>query len=570
MIIFKNIRYKNFLSTGNQFIEIPLNKNKTTLIIGKNGAGKSTILDALTFGLFGKPFRKINKPQLVNSIIQKNTVVEIDFSIGNNEYRIIRGIKPAIFEIYKNDDLIDQSAESIDYQEYLEKNIFRFNQKTFSQVVILGSANFQPFMQLTTAQRREIIEDILNLKIFSSMNTILKDQISVNNSLLSSTLTDKKIVEEKISLTYDHIQAMKNNDEMLIIEKQDHLQKADDDIKKLKEKHDLLQKQIEEKSTKIFDITPLKSNFRKLNDLIIKLNSKKEAIEENIEYLTHNDNCVTCKQEITNGYRCEKIDTYQETIASYAAEIKIHENEIEEIKQKLDRYEKDNLIINDLEVKASKIVSEINGLKKYIKSIEKEIDQFIDKKKIDANADTKLIGFKLELEEIKIKYDQLDEEKNILGMAASLLKDGGIKAKIIKQYIPIINNLINNYLISMNFMCQYELDEEFNEKLKSRFHDEFSYFSFSEGEKYRINLAILFAWRAVAKLRNSVNTNLLILDEVMDSSLDIGGTDEFIKLVNAFTEENNVVIISHKTDQLMDKFEKTITFGKIKNFSRII
>lgn len=568
MIIFKTIRYKNFISSGNQWTELDLNNHSTVLIVGTNGAGKSTILDALSFVLFGKAFRKINKPQLVNSITQKNAVVEIEFSVGSNDYKIVRGLKPAIFEIYKNGEMINQDAETVDYQEYLEKNIFKFNQKTFCQVVILGTATFQPFMQLTTAQRREVIEDILNLKVFTSMNIHVKDQIAENNTALSNVLTEKKILEEKIKLTYEHIESMKQNNEQIINEKKERMDKAKADIAALLVKYDAVQNKIENRSTKVFDEVPIRNKYKKLNDTKIKLDTKKEIIESQVEYFNHNDSCNQCQQDISNQFKCDKISTLEDEIMEITNEIAQIDEDIAKHKQMLDILDKDKSVVAELEQETNKIKSEMVGIKKYIKALQKEIDESVEKP-VNYDGESKIGEFKASLEDTIKRFDVLNEEKLVLAMAASLLKDGGIKARIIKKYIPVINNLINKYLSSMEFMCEFTLDEEFNEKMRSRYRDEFSYSSFSEGEKFRINIAILFAWRAIAKLRNSVNTNLLIMDEVMDSSLDSNGTEEFIKLLNGLTKDTNTFIISHKTDQLIDKFEKVVRFHKVKNFSRI-
>ena len=567
MIIFRKLRWKNLLSTGNVFTEIDLNKFNTTLIVGENGAGKSTILDALSYALFGKAFRKINKPQLLNTITQKNLVVEIEFSIGVNQYKIIRGIKPNIFEVYQNDKLMNQSAEMKDYQEILEKQIIKVNHKSFCQVVILGSATFQPFMQLPSGQRRDIIEDLLDLQIFTTMNSLLKDKVLMNTVALQTKTSDKKIIEEKIKLIKEHLIEMKNNNDQLIKEKQDRINETDDKIEDLDKQYTSLKRQISTLENGLEDKNDLSTRINKLSSLKHQIEAKRAIIEKDIKFFEKHENCPTCTQAISSDFREKTVSSKQNEIETIDDGLTKLIEQYEQAQKNLDKVLEIQADINKIKMDMHALNTQKNSLLDYKERIDEEIKSLgKSNKEMD---DSKVPDLEKNLKSIEKEYQELTEEKNLLNAAGLLLKDGGIKSKIVKQYIPIINKLINKYLSSMEFMCQFELDEEFKETIKSRYRDIFSYESFSEGEKMRINLAILFTWRAIAKLRNSINTNLLIMDEVFDSSLDTNGTDEFLKLIKDLTSDTNTFIISHKTDQLYDKFEKVLKFEKHKNFSRI-
>ena len=567
MIIFRKLRWKNLLSTGNVFTEIDLNKFNTTLIVGENGAGKSTILDALSYALFGKAFRKINKPQLLNTITQKNLVVEIEFSIGINQYKIIRGIKPNIFEVYQNDKLMNQSAEMKDYQEILEKQIIKVNHKSFCQVVILGSATFQPFMQLPSGQRRDIIEDLLDLQIFTTMNSLLKDKVLMNTVALQTKTSDKKIIEEKIKLIKEHLIEMKNNNDQLIKEKQDRINETDDKIEDLDKQYTSLKRQISTLENGLEDKNDLSTRINKLSSLKHQIEAKRAIIEKDIKFFEKHENCPTCTQAISSDFREKTVSLKQNEIETIDDGLTKLIEQYEQAQKNLDKVLEIQADINEIKMDMHALNTQKNSLLDYKERIDEEIKSLgKSNKEMD---DSKVPDLEKNLKSIEKEYQELTEEKNLLNAAGLLLKDGGIKSKIVKQYIPIINKLINKYLSSMEFMCQFELDEEFKETIKSRYRDIFSYESFSEGEKMRINLAILFTWRAIAKLRNSINTNLLIMDEVFDSSLDTNGTDEFLKLIKDLTSDTNTFIISHKTDQLYDKFEKVLKFEKHKNFSRI-
>lgn len=568
MIFFEKIRWKNFLSTGNVFTEIDLCSNKTTLIVGNNGSGKSTLLDAISFLLFGKAFRKINKPQLINSITEKNLVVEGEFSIGKTKYKIIRGMKPNVFEIYENEILINQSAESSDYQEYLEKHIIKSNHKSFCQVDILGSATFQPFMQLTAAARRDFIEDLLDLQIFTTMNTLLKDKISLNKEEIEACVLNKKHIEEKIVIINEHIKKIQNNNEKFIEEKKNKITQTDEQISQFNEIYNSLSEKLKLLEDKTEDDKTLKTKLNTLNNLKHKIEANLGLINKDIDFFNNHDDCPTCKQPIDADFKCLTIENKQKEVIEIESGLVKLTNQYDSLNKKISDIMKINDEIFNIRNEQYKCRSKINTLIEYKEQLNQDILSVQTQNSIDESY--KINELEKELEKNQITYNTLIDDKNTLAAASSLLKDGGIKSKIIKQYIPIINKLINKYLSSMEFMCHFELDEQFNEKIKSRYRDEFSYESFSEGEKMRINLAILFTWRAIAKLRNSINTNILIMDEVFDSSLDINGTEEFLKIINDLTNDTNTFIISHKTDQLYDKFEKVIKFEKYKNFSRIV
>ena len=567
MILFKKLRWKNVLSTGNVFTEIDLNKSNTTLIVGENGAGKSTILDALTFALFNKPFRKINKPQLMNSITEKNLVVEIEFSISNNEYKIIRGIKPGIFEVHKNGSLLNQSADSKDYQEILEKQILKINYKSFCQVVVLGSASFVPFMQLPTGQRREIIEDLLDLQIFTTMNSLLKEKVSTNNKSLLVCENDIELIKEKINLVKEHIIEKKQNNEKIIDEKKsillDTLKQTEDYMNKIYD----IKKNIESLKEKTTDLDNFNKKLKKLTSLKHQIEAKLDILNGEIKFFNEHDNCPTCKQEIDNIFKCETVENKNIEVNEVESGLSLLIEQYNEIESKVKEIMKLNEQLSGLNMQSHILNTKIDSLNSYREQLEKEIKNIKNTNKEDET--DKLKQLNSNLEDFSLLFNELQEERKTYGYASAILKDGGIKSKIVKQYIPVINKLINKYLSSMEFMCHFELNEQFEETIKSRFRDKFSYSSFSEGEKMRINLAILFTWRAVSKLRNSINTNLLIMDEVFDSSLDSNGTEEFMKILNQFTKDTNTFIISHKTDQLFEKFESVLKFEKIKNFSRI-
>ena len=570
MILFKKVRWKNLLSTGNIFTEIDLTKYNSTLIVGTNGSGKSTILDAISFALYNKPFRKINKPQLINSINGKDLVVEFEFVVGSNYYKIVRGIKPNRFEIYKNDILLNQDADSKDYQEVVEKQIIKMNHRTFSQVVVLGSSTYVPFMQLAAAARREVIEDLLDLQVFTTMNTLLKSKISVNQDSIKQAKYDSDLIDEKINIQNSYIDSLNKDVQNKVDENNLKIQQTQAEI-------DAIVVNVTTKSNIIDDRLKQAANIDKLTKRMEKSVILKEKtidriskLNKEIKFFHDNDDCPTCKQGIQHEFKSEAITTKQTQLDEIQQNLTLLEQDYNTTVTEISKINVIQKEIQLIQQEVTRLQTEITSKKKFIKYLQDEIDALgSNTANVDAEKQ-KLKDLKKLKQEAEDKKQKLLEDYEILQAASALLKDGGIKTRILRQYIPIINKLINKYLAAMDFFVQFEIDEQFNETIKSRFRDEFSYNSFSEGEKMRINLAVLFTWRAIAKMRNSAATNLLIMDEVFDSSLDSNGTDEFLKIIQTLTADTNTFIISHKTDQLFDKFHNVIKFEKTKNFSRII
>lgn len=567
-IHFKYVKYKNILSTGNAWTEIRLDTNKSTLIVGENGAGKSTMLDAICFALYGKPFRKINKPQLINSINQKGLEVEVAFDISTNSYIVKRGIKPNLFEIWKNDELLNQDAAARDYQAYLEQNILKMNFKSFGQIVVLGSSTFVPFMQLPAAHRREIIEDLLDIQIFSTMNILLKDKMGTNKDEIVDIKYEIDLVKDRIESAKEHNESIRKIKETEVSRIKEKVKEQLGFIEIEKSSIDILNDQIDDLVGCILDKQSEKKKHQEALDVLNKLTIKQTRLKKEIEFYHDNDNCPTCKQGINHDFKTttvsnniKLIDMINTGISDITTIIKAHEARLTEISDIEDDISATNLKASEHRANVKLAMSVLNGLKKELEDAEKEVDD------VDT---TKISELEEELRSYHIKQEQLHQDRDTLGVVAAMLKDGGIKTRIIKQYVPVMNKLINKYLSAMDFFVQFELNESFEETIKSRFRDEFSYGSFSEGEKLRIDLALLFTWRAVSKLRNSVTTNILIMDEIMDSSLDNAGTEEFLKIINELTIDSNVFIISHKGDQLYDKFENVIKFEKHKNFSRMV
>jgi len=569
MILFKKLRYMNLLSTGNQFTEIILNRSKSTLIVGENGAGKSSLIDALSFVLYGKPYRNINKPQLINSITGKGLLVEVDFSIGRKEYMIRRGIKPNIFEIYLNDTMINQNSDIREYQEMLEKTILKMNHKSFTQIVVLGSANYVPFMQLSAGERRDVIEDLLDIQIFSVMNTLLRDKITLNKTAIRDADYQIELIEQKIEMQRKHIDSLKNNNESLVQSKQTLLDDLDSKINQTETETSSLSDKIEELNVLIADQEKISKKKSKLIELESQLETKIKNLRREIKFFHDHDNCPTCKQGIDHDFKSKTIETRDGKTKEINEALATLEQEILNVNNRIEEITKINSEITTLNSKISNNNADIRSWNNSVKTLTAEI------KSIRANT-TQIDISVTEIEQhkdtlaksVKDKYKLIDE-REILEVSSSLLKDTGIKTRIIRQYVPIINKLVNKYLAALDFFVNFELDEKFTETIKSRFRDEFSYASFSEGEKMRIDLALMFTWRAVAKLRNSASTNLLIMDEVFDSSLDVSGTEEFFKILDGLTTDSNVFIISHKGDSLFDKFHSVIKFEKHSNFSRI-
>jgi DNA repair exonuclease SbcCD ATPase subunit len=568
MLFFEKIRWKNFLSTGNAFTEINFTKNKTTLIVGENGAGKSTILDALSFSLYGKPFRKVNKPQLLNAINGKGLLVELEFTIGKRHYLIKRGMKPNLFEIYQDGVIINQDAEAKEYQEMFEKNILKLNHKSFCQIVVLGSASFVPFMQLPAAHRREVIEDLLDIQIFSTMNNLLKDKVSKNRSDLTDVDYNIKLTAQKIEMHKKHLEELSRNNDEVITQKDAKIAELAKEISNASSQSSTLLKEVLVKTSSISDQEKVGRKIEKLNDLNRQLQSKLTRLENEIEFFNVHDDCPTCRQGIKHEHKAQIVSRDNDSILEVRTGLEKLNTELVSSRERLNVIAAVNREITDLNRQVSNLNVQVETKTTFIDDLKKEIEVLKKSVKVNENnEDLKL--FQTDLKKYIADKEELVTDKGVLDVASNLLRDSGIKTKIIKQYIPVMNKLINKYLASLDFFVNFELNENFEEKIKSRHRDEFSYESFSEGEKMRIDLALLFTWRAIAKLRNSVSTNLLIMDEVFDSSLDVNGTDEFLKILYTLTGDTNVFIISHKGDTLFDKFEHIIKFEKHKNFSRI-
>lgn len=569
MILFKSVSWKNFLSTGNSANKILLDRSPTTLIIGKNGEGKSTILDALCFALFGKPFRNINKGQLVNSINGKNCVVEIEFSINGKEYRVLRGIKPNVFEIYVNDELMNQDAAARDYQKILEQQILKLNYKTFTQVVILGSASFVPFMQLSTAMRREVIEDILDIRIFSTMNSLLKEKASETKSEITR-------IEQEIQTAKTQVDGQTLLIKTLTTAKSDAIESL---LSKVQDNNAEIQRSEGKVVSTLAEITTLQSRTAKkseLDDQIeqaknirSKLTAKIEHCEHNTQFFNENDVCPSCSQDIPDAHKTKILQDLNAKVDDTNAKVDELQSVLTGLNSKLSDINALLEQITGKNIEVSTYNANITMLNRLNATLQTEIESH---KNDTTNVDEEKRKLKdlavTAMEKIKQKTTLLDQ-RNLEEVAAILLKDSGIKTAIIREYLPVMNKLINKYLQAMDAYIHFELDENFNESVKSRFRDDFTYASFSEGEKMRIDLAILFTWRQVAKMKNSVNTNLLLLDEIFDSSLDTAGTDYFLNLMNTFGENTNIFVISHKGDQLFEKFRSVVKFEKRNDFSVI-
>ena len=568
MIKFEKVRWKNFLSTGNQFTEIDLNRNETTLIIGENGAGKSTVLDALCFSLFGKPFRTISKSQLVNTVNAMETVVEIEFSIASRRYKVIRGIKPNKFEIWQNDKMLNQEANNRDYQKILEQQILKLNYRSFTQVVILGSSTFVPFMQLKARFRREVVEDLLDIKIFSLMNVLLKQRLKDLVTELQEVEYNYKLSGEKITMQSTHIENIKNNASVIIESKQNDYHSNSIMLdEKVNNKKSLEQRQ-KELFTSVEDQINIETKDVKLKDLRSTLTEKQKEKDRMIKFLSENEDCPACEQHIDTEFKSQMISTKQTEKKEIVDGLTKMEEELNKTRSRLGEISKVTNEIQDNSIQIASLNTSIQELEKYQVKLSEEITE-LEKSTIDNSDEEKLKTLQEEFSGIEKNRKDLKEEKVYKEASRAMLQDTGIKTKIIKQYLPIMNQLINKYLASMEFYVNFSLDENFDETIKSRFRDNFNYASFSEGEKMRIDLALLFTWRAIAKMKNSTNTNLLILDEIFDSSLDSAGTDEFLKILNTL-EGENVFVISHKQDVLVDKFKHTLRFEKNKNFSKMV
>ena len=569
MIIFRAVRWKNLLSTGNYFTEIKLDSNANTLVVGENGSGKSTMLDALCFGLFGKAFRNVNKPQLINSINGKDCVIEIELDCNNKSYKIIRGIKPNVFEIYQNGYLLNQDAAIRDYQEYLEKFILKMNYKSFTQIVILGSASFVPFMQLSASDRRNIIEDLLDIQIFSTMNSLVKDKLSTNKDATGTKKYDIDLTKQKYDLEKKHVDELKQNNDDKVKEYEGEILNSNQTIQALHAEIANASGQVELYSTDVALQTETELKVKKLGKLESQIESNLSKFQKDISFFQHNDDCPTCRQSIASEFKEGQIQSLQTKTTQCEQGLKDLEAKLLDEQNKLNKIADTQKTIQKLQIQIATKNTSIVEVNKYIVKIEKEILALKMTKGSTQLQETQLLELASQLTQLESDLKLLIEEKTYYEAATSLLRDTGIKTKIIKQYLPIINKLVNKYLSSLDFFVNFNLDESFKETIKSRHRDDFSYHNFSEGEKQRIDMALMLTWRAVAKLKNSSNTNLLILDETFDSSLDTTGTEELMKILHML-EGVNLFVISHKGDILQDKFLNVIRFGKEKNFSRIL
>lgn len=569
MIIFRNIKWRNFLSTGNYFTEVKLNSTQNTLIVGENGSGKSTMLDALCFVLFGKAFRNINKPQLLNSINQKDCLVELNFDAGNKSYKVIRGIKPNVFEIYCDGDLLNQDAASKDYQEVLEKSILKLNYKSFTQIVILGSASFVPFMQLSASDRRAIIEDLLDIQIFSTMNGIVKDRLINNKDILSEKKHEIQLAQQKYDMQKKHIDELKQNNDDKVKEYESEIQHHSNTISALLANVATLTTETEELQLVVENKIETETKVRKITKLESQIESNLSKFRKDISFFQTHDDCPTCRQAIASSFKEEELETLNTKVTECEHGLTELEKKLLQEQEKLNEINEKQKLINQKQVEIATNNTTINETNKLIARLNKLIEELKNSKVVSDKEEQSLKTLKESLVELQNNLKELIDEKTYLETASNLLKDTGIKTKIVRQYLPIINKLVNKYLASLDFFVNFNLDESFKETIKSRHRDDFSYNNFSEGEKQRIDMALMLTWRAVAKLKNSSNTNLLILDEVFDSSLDTNGTEYLMNILHML-EGVNLFVISHKGDILQDKFSNVIRFQKIKNFSRIV
>jgi len=569
MILFEKIRWKNFLSTGNQYTEIGFTQHPTNLIIGTNGAGKSTLLDALTFSLFGKPFRKINKPQLVNSVNEKDCIVEVEFSIGNTDWKVVRGIKPNIFEVHRDGTVLDQSAAALDQQKWFEQNVIKMNYKSFTQIVILGSSTFVPFMQLTAANRRDVIEDLLDIRIFSSMNNLMKDKIRQVKEDIKVLDLKKESLNDKVKMQTNFIEEIESRGKDNIKQKENKIQGLLNEENDLMNTCEGMNEELISLEKKLEKYSGATEKLRTLGNLKGKISNKVATITKEHKFFTQNTVCPTCDQAIEETFRINRINDAQDKAKELQSGFKELEQAINKEEERERQFTTLSKEITTLTHGISQNNIKIAGCQRQVRDLESEIQRITDQLANRNTEHEKLATFK---DNLRTTYDELAQRKDTIDyydFSYSLLKDGGVKTKIIKKYLPLINQQVNKYLQLMDFYINFSLDEEFNETVQSPIHDSFSYSSFSEGEKMRIDLALLFTWREVARMKNSVNTNLLIMDEVFDSSLDGFGTEEFLKIIRFVIKDANIFVISHK-ESLHDKFADVIRFDKVKGFSRMV
>ena len=571
MIVFDRIRWKNFLSTGNNFTEVNFQDAQTNLILGTNGSGKSTILDALTFSLYNKPFRKINKPQLVNSVNEKECLVEVEFSIGSREYKVIRGIRPNIFEIWVDGKVQDQDAAAADQQKKLEESILKLNYKSFTQTVILGSATFVPFMQLTSSNRRDIVEDLLDIKIFSTMSSILKDRMRRTNELIREFSIKKDMIEDKIEMQENFIKDIEKSGRERIQKKESNIESLDSEIVTITKENESLMTRIDtELKPKLENLNNSKKTLKKLNTIKAKLEQKIQNLVSEHQFFQENSVCPTCTQSIEEQFRLDKIVDIEENSKELNDGYKELEDAINVEQEKDQKFLTYSTEINRLNNDISTNNVKVTGLNRQIRTLRNEVQEITNQIQNRNSEKCVLEGLIKDLNKTEESSAQEREQSTYYEFAHSLMKDGGVKSKIIKKYLPVMNQQINKYLQMMDFYINFTLDEEFKEVIKSPVHEDFSYESFSEGEKMRIDLALLFTWRDIAKMRNSASTNLLILDEIFDSSLDDAGTEFFTKIIRYVIQDAHVFVISHKTDGIIDQFDKVMRFDKVKGFSKLL
>jgi len=569
MIKFKQVRWKNLLSSGNKFTTIELDRSSTTLILGENGAGKSTLLDALCFGLYGKGFRNLKKELLVNSVNGKELLVEVDFEVGKKKYKVIRGTRPNRFELYLGKTMLNQDASVRDYQDHLEKNILKMSHRSFTQVAILGSANFTPFMQLKAKDRRKLVEDLLDISIFSTMRDILRKKVQSHKIEIKDTDHEVEILEERISGLTEQLNALQKNRDEQIGKYESTVKETENNIANLMEKVDEKTQNVVEKESTITNKSTTESKLKQIVELEKQLEATRKKANTDIEFYENNDNCPTCKQGLDHEHKKKHIEEKQNKISEIKTAMSTLDKQVSELRDEIDRINEVQHQRNEVQREIGLLQTEVTSNQKYIHKLNGQIKELSKNISGDDSVQNRLTSNEDDLDKLHAKQKTLKERGHYFELAQLLLKDEGIKSKIIKQYVPVMNKMITKYLASLEFYVGFELDENFEETIKSRFRDVFKYDNFSQGEKMRIDLALLFTWRSVARMKNSVNTNLLILDEVFDSSLDAQGTDDFLRLLNTLSEKTNAFIISHKGDQLYDKFEEVIKFEKYKNFSRI-
>ena len=568
MITFKKLRYKNFLSSGNVPIEIELNKSQTTLIIGTNGSGKSTLLDALCFVLFNKPFRIIKKEQMVNTINQSDCVVEVEFDVGTNQYKIVRGIKPNIFEIYKNGQMINQEASNVDYQKYLEANIMKLNYRSFIQVVLLGSSSYEPFMKMKPRYRREVVEEILDIRVFGLMDLILRSQQSDLQKSLTEVRHQCELIKTKYETEAKYLTTLETKGSDNLTVQQNKIQENEENRLKYEQKLNSLNEAIAVSQNELSGQETVSKKVKELEKYETKIEQNLDTHKKTLKFFKENDTCPVCTQSIDSKFKEEKCNHETTTISKLESGLSQLVGELSKQEEKITAYGKISNKIQTMNVEIAKIVSSLESLKRHSDQIQQEISTSQERDTDIENIELELERMRVDLKDAEVALSKVQEEKDYVDVLREILNDKGAKAQIIRKYVPIMNALINKYLQAMDFYISFNLDEEFNETVKSRFRDTFNYNNFSEGEKMRIDLALLFTWRDIARMKNSTNTNLLILDEIFDSSLDNSGTDDFFKIIKNLSKEN-IFIISHKGDILFDRFTNIIKYEKVQNFTKL-